>query len=52
MFDEMMDEIIKRFGFEATETINFCIICERVERGHYKEEEIIIENLFKLLMED
>lgn len=33
MFNEMIDKIINKFGFEAKETIVFCNICEDAERG-------------------
>ena len=27
--DNMIDEVCKRYGFEAEQTINFCRLCER-----------------------
>ena len=33
MLKEMMNDIINKFGFEANETITFCIMCELVEKG-------------------
>ena len=29
--EEMMNEVIKRFGFEAPETIRFCTYCEEFQ---------------------
>lgn len=28
--EQMMDNVIARYGFETRETINFCFLCERV----------------------
>ena len=32
MFNELMDKVIKEFGFEAERTIAFCAECEEKER--------------------
>ena len=32
--DNMIDEVCKRYGFEAEQTINFCRLCERA--NNYK----------------
>lgn len=46
MFDEMIDKIIRKYGFEAVETINFCRECEIAEQKieAIKKE---LENTFK-----
>lgn len=52
MFDEMMDNVIRKFGFEANETITFCILCEQVENGLVKEDDkFSVEKLYDVLME-
>ena len=33
MLNEMRDKVIKKFGFEAIETVDFCITCEDYEDG-------------------
>jgi len=43
--EKMMDEVIHKFGFEASITIEFCEICENVNT---KDE--ILAKLFKILM--
>ena len=35
--EEMMNEVIRRFGFEAPETIRFCTYCEE-----FSEDKTII----------
>lgn len=35
---EMMDAIIKKFGFEAKETVNFCRKCEKYNYAIVKLE--------------
>lgn len=46
MFKEMMDEVIKKYGFEAIETIKFCHECEVAEQRieAIKKE---VENIFE-----
>lgn len=36
--EEMMDAIIRKFGFEAKETINFCRKCEKYNYAIVKLE--------------
>lgn len=36
MFEEKMDKVIKKYGFEAKETIAFCKRCEEVEKEFNK----------------
>lgn len=43
MFNEMMDKVINRFGFEAKETIVFCNLCEDAERGILTDVDVIQE---------
>ncbi len=52
MFDKLMDEVIKRFGFEAEETILFCQLCEDTEKEIVKIDIIKVEDFYRLLMED
>ena len=52
MFDKLIDEIIRRFGFEATETILFCQLCEDVEKGKDNTTIITVEDFYRFLMED
>ena len=33
MLNEMRDKVIKKFGFEAIETVMFCMSCEDYEDG-------------------
>ena len=44
--EEMMDNVIRKFGFEVKETISFCSMCER---GNVANERI--EARYKELME-
>ena len=44
--EEMMDNVIRKFGFEVKETINFCRMCER---GNVTNERIEVR--YKELME-
>lgn len=41
----MIDEVCKRYGFEAEQTINFCRLCERA--NNYK----LIRKKYQKLME-
>lgn len=49
MMERMMNEIIKRFGFEAEVTIQFCTFCEAFEKGLMIKERVIeeYENILK-----
>lgn len=31
MLDKMMDDIVRKYGFESAATINFCRVCEDIE---------------------
>jgi hypothetical protein len=31
--EKMIDDIIRKFGFEAEHTIGFCMTCENYEKG-------------------
>ncbi len=51
MLKEMMNDIINKFGFEANETITFCIMCELVEKGLMKEnEKFSLVKMYEILM--
>lgn len=49
MMERMMNEVIKRFGFEAEVTIQFCTFCEAFEKGLMTKERVIeeYENIMK-----
>lgn len=51
MLEEMMNDIINKYGFEAKETIQFCNDCEKAKR---KIATIIekIEKEYQKLMEN
>lgn len=52
MIKEMMNDIIKKFGFEANETITFCTLCELVEKDLMKEDEkFSLVKMYEALME-
>lgn len=36
--EEMMDAVINKFGFEAKETINFCILAEATDLATIKKQ--------------
>lgn len=36
--EEMMDAVINKFGFEAKETINFCILAETADLVAIKKQ--------------
>lgn len=38
MYNNLMDNIIKKFGFEDVRTICFCQLCENVEKNILKED--------------
>lgn len=44
--EEMMDNVIRKFGFEVKETISFCRMCERRNVANER-----IEARYKELME-
>ena len=48
MLENLMDEVIKRFGFESDEAIMFCNCCESLE--HDDDINIII-TIYDYLME-
>lgn len=31
MLDKMMDDVVRKYGFESAATINFCRACEDIE---------------------
>lgn len=33
-YDKMIDEVIKKYGHEAKETINFCLLCEKAIKNN------------------
>jgi hypothetical protein len=40
MMDKMIDEVIRKYGFEARQTIGFCKMMEEVERGNLAIERV------------
>lgn len=45
MLEKMMDDIIRKYGFESAATIKFCTVCEDIE-----ETMLYIIWLYALLM--
>ena len=45
MLEKMMDDVIRKYGFESAATINFCEVCEDIE-----ETILYIVWLYNLLM--
>lgn len=31
MLEKMMDDVVRKYGFESAATINFCKVCENIE---------------------
>lgn len=53
MFEEMMNNVIKKYGFEANETITFCTMCELVEKGLMEEKgKFSLVKMYEILMEN
>lgn len=51
MIKEMMNDIIKKYGFEANETITFCTLCECVEEEVIEEnEKFSLVKMYEILM--
>lgn len=51
MIKEMMNDIIKKYGFEANETITFCTLCECVEKEIIEEnEKFSLVKMYEILM--
>lgn len=46
MLEKMMDDIVRKYGFESAATINFCKACENIEVTM-----LYIVWLYSLLME-
>lgn len=44
--EEMMDNVIKKFGFEANITIQFCTLCEIVD------EDTIVDVAYNYVMNE
>jgi hypothetical protein len=40
MMDKMIDEVVRKYGFEARQTIGFCKMVEEVERGNLAIERV------------
>ena len=52
MFEEMINDVIKKYGFEANETITFCTMCELVEKGLMEEKgKFSLVKMYEILME-
>lgn len=45
----IMDDVIRKYGFEANESITFCTLCEQMTD---KEKEKIIAKMYQDLMEN
>ena len=50
MFDELMDKVIRKFGFEDNRTIVFCTLCEWAEKGDIIMI-VTVKDFYKILME-
>lgn len=52
-FHEMIDEVIRKYGFENENTIAFCCACEDAEtKNEYQEANtILVYEMFAELME-
>ena len=48
--NEMQDEVIKRYGFEAKETINFCNLCEKYLNERNEKNLIAIVGMYATLV--
>lgn len=46
MLEKMMDDVVRKYGFESAATINFCKACENIEVTM-----LYIVWLYSLLME-
>lgn len=46
MLEKMMDDIVRKYGFESSATINFCRVCEDIEKTM-----LYIVWLYSILME-
>ena len=51
MFDEMIDKVIRKFGFEDNRTIVFASLCEEVEKGN-DSIAITVKDFYKMLIEE
>ena len=52
MFEEMMNDVINKYGFEANETITFCTMCKLVEKGLMEEKgKFSLVKMYEILME-
>ena len=45
----MMDDVIRKYGFEANESITFCTLCEQMTD---KKKEKIVAKMYQDLMEN
>lgn len=53
MYDILVDDIIRKFGFEDNRTICFCSIIEMVEKGDFEENDILnVTKFYKYLMNE
>ena len=41
ILESMMDTVINKYGFEARETIKFCILCELYEKERVTTKELV-----------
>ena len=49
MFEKMIDKMIKKYGFEAQETLTFCYLVEDFKKGILTKEDVKQE--FKEILE-
>jgi hypothetical protein len=49
MLNTLMDDVIKKFGFESEETVMFCNCCELLENED--DAKLIVMSIYKYLME-
>lgn len=50
MFKEVIDAVVRKYGFENEVTIKFCAICEKVEES-IDENILFVYKVFCMLME-
>lgn len=55
MFDTLMDDVIRKFGFESEETMMFCNCCELLDENEDNTNlvvaKLIVMSIYKYLME-
>lgn len=55
MFNTLMDDVIRKFGFESKETIMFCNCCEMLDRNKDNVDlivaKLLVWSIYKYLIE-